>query len=281
MGVDLAEVGGTGPGSSVTSDDVEAFAAARAAVQASAGPGAEVPVPPAEATAPAAPLSGADRRAALRRAVAASMARSKREIPHYYLASDLDVTDAVRWLEERNAALPITERVLPAAMLLKATALALRDTPELNGFFEEGAFRPGDGIHLGVAIAIKGGGLVAPAIRDADHLSIGDLMANLRDLVARARSGGLRATEMSDPTVTVTSLGDQGVDTVLPVIYPPQVAIVGFGRIRDRPWAVGGAVVVRQIVTATLAADHRVSDGHRGAVFLSGLDRALHAPEML
>jgi pyruvate dehydrogenase E2 component (dihydrolipoamide acetyltransferase) len=86
---------------------------------------------------------------------------------------------------------------------------------------------------------------------------------------------------MTDPTITVTSLGDQGVDAVLPVIYPPQVAIVGFGRIRERPWAVGGDVAVRPVVTASLAADHRVSDGHRGAQFLAGLDRLLQRPEDL
>ena len=99
----------------------------------------------------------------------------------------------------------------------------------------EGGFRSGEGIYLGVAIAMKGGGLVAPAIHDADRMGLADLMRALQDLVGRARTGGLRGTEMAEPTITVTSLGDQGVDAVFPVIYPPQVAIVGFGRIRERP----------------------------------------------
>lgn len=209
------------------------------------------------------------------------MARSKREIPHYYLATDIDVTGVVRWLEAHNAAVPITDRVLPVVPLLKATALALRETPDLNGFWEEGGFRAGEGIHLGVAIAMKGGGLVAPAIHDADRMGLADLMHALQDLVSRARSGGLRSSEMAEPTITVTSLGDQGVDTVLPVIYPPQVAIVGFGRIRERPWVSGGSLAVAHVVTATLAGDHRASDGHRGAVFLAALDRLLQNPEAL
>ncbi len=264
LGVDLASVVGTGPDGVVTAEDVEA-AAARAA----SGP------------APVAPLSGEERRAALRRAVGASMARSKREIPHYYLATDIDVTGVVRWLEAHNAAVPITDRLLPVVPLLKATALALRETPDLNGFWEGDAFRASEGVHLGVAIAMKGGGLVAPAIHDADRMGLADLMRALHDLVTRARTGGLRATEMAEPTITVTSLGDQGVDAVFPVIYPPQVAIVGFGRIRERPWVSAGSLGVAHVVTATLAADHRASDGHRGAMFLAVLDRLLQNPEAL
>jgi len=209
------------------------------------------------------------------------MARSKREIPHYYLSSDIDLARTATWLEEHNAAVPVTERLLPAVVLLKATALALHETPDLNGTWEDGAFRRADAVHLGMAVALRGGGLVAPAIHDADTRSLPELMEALRDLVARARAGRLRSSEMSDPTVTVTSLGDQGVDVVLPVIYPPQVAIVGFGRIRERAWAVDGLIGVRPVVTASLAADHRVTDGHIGALFLTALDRTLQRPEDL
>ena len=294
LGIDLASVVGTGPDGAVTTSDVDHAAAAhraggvepsaQAAAPAAAVPTAAPVAPPvdvaAEAPAPQ-PLSKAERQAAVRRAVGASMARSKREIPHYYLASDIDMDRAVRWLDDRNASVPVTDRMLPAVLLLKATALALRETPDLNGFWEQDAFRPADGVHLGVAIALRGGGLVAPALHDTDHLTLTELMTGLRDLVARARAGRLRSSEASEPTITVTSLGDQGVDVVQPVIYPPQVAIVGFGRIRPRPWAAGGMLGVRPVVTATLAADHRVSDGHRGAVFLTALDRLLQAPEEL
>jgi pyruvate dehydrogenase E2 component (dihydrolipoamide acetyltransferase) len=106
-------------------------------------------------------------------------------------------------------------------------------------------------------------------------------MRAFRDLVQRARSGGLRSSELSDATITVTSLGEQGVETVLGIVYPPQVAIVGFGRIAERPWVVDGAVVPRPLVTATLSADHRVSDGHRGGLFLAAVERLLQAPDRL
>jgi pyruvate dehydrogenase E2 component (dihydrolipoamide acetyltransferase) len=106
-------------------------------------------------------------------------------------------------------------------------------------------------------------------------------MREFRDLVQRARAGGLRSSELSDPTITVTSLGEQGVESVFGIIYPPQVAIVGFGRVVTRPWVVEGAVVPRPVVTATLSADHRVTDGHRGGLFLAAVERLLQDPERL
>jgi pyruvate dehydrogenase E2 component (dihydrolipoamide acetyltransferase) len=128
---------------------------------------------------------------------------------------------------------------------------------------------------------MRGGGLIAPAIHDADRLALPELMAAMTDLVARARRGGLRSSEMADPTITVTNLGDQGVDEVLGVIYPPQVALVGFGKIVERPWAVDGMLTVRPLVVVTLSADHRVSNGHAGGRFLARIDALLQEPEKL
>lgn len=216
----------------------------------------------------------------MRHAIGALMARSKREIPHYYLATSIDLHAALGWLAEVNARRPVTERLLPAALLLKATALAAREVPVVNGSWDDG-FRPAPAVHVGVAVSLRGGGLVAPAIHGTDELTVDALMAALRDLVARARRGVLRSSEMSDPTITVTNLGDQGVEEVFGVIYPPQVALVGFGRIVDRPWAAGGMVGVRPLIRATLAGDHRASDGHDGARFLAAIDRLLQAPESL
>ncbi len=217
----------------------------------------------------------------MRHAIAAAMARSKGEIPHYYLSSEVEVGRARAWLEAENAKRAVADRLLFASLLLKATALGLREVPELNGFFVDGTFRRSDAIHVGVAIALRQGGLVAPAIHDVDRRSLGDVMTALRDLVARARSGVLKSSEISDPTVTVTNLGDQGADSVFGVIYPPQVAIVGFGTVRERPWAVDGLIGVRPVVVTSLSGDHRVSDGHRGARFLAAVARWLSTPEKL
>jgi pyruvate dehydrogenase E2 component (dihydrolipoamide acetyltransferase) len=259
-GVALGGLTGSGPGGAVLYADVE-----RAAV----------------ATAPRPPAPKRLDFAEMRRAIAAAMARSKREIPHYYLSTTVDLTRTLGWLEAANAVRAPAQRLLLAALLLKSVAQALREASEFNGYFTREGFQPGAGIHIGAAIAIRGGGLVAPAIHDADKLSLDELMIQLRDLVARARSGALRSSELSDPTITVTNLGERGVETVFGVIYPPQVALVGFGAPVGRPWAVGGEITARRVLTATLAADHRASDGHRGARFLADIDRRLQSPEML
>jgi len=267
LGVDVESLAGSGPHGSVTVEDVER--AAKGAPKPAAKPAAtpEAPAP--------------DKALAMRRAIAAAMSRSKREIPHYYLSQTIPMRRAVDWLTAHNEKRPVAERVLMGALQLKAVALALKDFPDLNGFWKDDAFQPASGIHLGVAIALRQGGLVAPAIHDVAELGLEELMKALSDLVRRARAGSLRSSEMSDPTLTVTNLGDLGVDEVFPVIYPPQVAIVGFGRVAPRPWAEDGMIGAVPAVTASLAGDHRASDGHRGARFLAAVAARLQEPEAL
>ena len=276
LGLELRGVTGTGPEGAVTLDDIEKAAAAmRPADRAAAA--AAVATTPAAAVAPAV----AGRALAMRSAIAAAMARSKRDIPHYYLAADIPLVHLQRWLAARNADRPLTGRVLMAVPLLKAVALALRRFPELNGHHVGDAFVPAESIHVGVAISLRQGGLIAPAIHDVDALPIDELMRRLADLVARARALTLRSSEMTDATITVTNLGEQGVELVQGIIYPPQVALVGFGRVTERPWIEDGKVSVAPVVTASLAADHRASDGHRGALFLNELARLLQQPGQL
>jgi pyruvate dehydrogenase E2 component (dihydrolipoamide acetyltransferase) len=219
--------------------------------------------------------------AAMRAAIAAAMSRSKREIPHYYLSETIDLGRALAWLESGNAARAPQDRLLPAALLLKASALAARKSPRLNGVFLDGEFKPGDGVHLGWAVSLRGGGLIAPAIRDADQKSLSEIMSALRDIVERARKGGLRSSELGSATITVTSLGDRGAEAVAAIIHPPQVAIIGFGRIVTRPWAVEDKIEARPVVAATLAGDHRVTDGHVGGLLLANIRDLLQEPDKL
>jgi pyruvate dehydrogenase E2 component (dihydrolipoamide acetyltransferase) len=259
LGVDLAAVAGTGPGGRIQRHDVEAAAAAPAA------------------RAPAA----ATRDERMRQAIAAAMTRSNREIPHFYVAQTIDMSRALAWLTAANEERPLARRLVYGVLLLKAVALALREVPELNGFWRDGGHVPSEAVHVGVAVSLRGGGLVAPALHDTDTASLDELMARFRDLVQRARAGSLRSSELSDPTITVTSLGEQGVEGVFGLIFPPQVAIVGFGKLVERPWAEAGGLFVRPLVHASLAADHRVVDGHRAGLFLAAVDRLLQAPETL
>jgi len=263
LGVDLATVAGTGPGGRVTREDVESAAAA-----------------PATAVA-AAPSTRSGEHTGMRSAIAALMSRSAREIPHYHVTTQIDVTTAMRWVERANLDRAVTDRILPIALILKATAVAARQAPELNGLWIDGGFHPAERVHLGIATSLRNGGLVAPALHDVDTKDGASVMRELRDLVGRARAGRLRSSEMADPTMTVTNLGEQGVDAVYGLIYPPQVALVGFGRIADRPWAANGMLGVRPVLTATLAADHRATDGMRGARFLGLIDHLLQEPDQL
>jgi pyruvate dehydrogenase E2 component (dihydrolipoamide acetyltransferase) len=247
-----------------------------------AGPPSAGPPPTAAPAAEPAPTAerATERQATMRRAIADLMARSAREIPHYYLASTVDVGPALALVAERNADRPPADRLLPAALVLKATALAAAEVPGFNGVWDDG-YVPAEAVDLGVVVALRGGGLLVPAIHGADRLSLDELMGSLRDLVARARAGRLRASEVAAPTLTVTNLGDQGAEEVHGVIYPPQVALVGVGRIVDRPWAEGGMLGVRPTVRLTLAADHRASDGHAGSRFLAAIAAHLATPEDL
>ena len=257
-GVALASLRGSGPGGAIVYRDVEHAVA-------------EQPTPP---------RRGFDF-PEMRRAIAAAMTRSKREIPHYYLGTTVDVSHALEWLEAQNAVRPPPQRLLFVALLLKAVAHALGKMPEFNGYYTDKGFQPSEDVNLGVAIALRGGGLIAPAIHAAHALTIDELMARLRDLIGRARTGQLRSSELSTATITVTSLGDRGVETVFGAIYPPQVALVGFGTPSERPWVVDGQIVPRRLLMATLAADHRASDGHGGGLFLAEIAKRLQEPEAL
>jgi pyruvate dehydrogenase E2 component (dihydrolipoamide acetyltransferase) len=277
LGVDLSTVRGTGQGGAITTADVQR---AVKGVTPEKPPSVPVEVPEVEKR-PAPTMSPAERHAAMRKAIAAAMARSKREIPHYYLGTWINMSRAMAWLEAENLKRPVTERLLYSVMLLKAVALASRDIPDMNGFWIDGALRLSEAIHIGVAISLRDGGLIAPAIHDLDKKGLDEIMGNLRDLVKRVRAGVLRSSEIMDATITVTSLGEQGVETVFGIIYPPQVALVGFGKISEHPWAANGMIGTKPAINTTLAADHRASDGHRGALFLAAIDRHLQEPEKL
>ncbi len=265
--VDLNHVRGGGPGGVITLEDVVRNATEREGKRAGEGQEAE------EGT--------RERVPDMRRVIAKAMSRSKREIPHYYLSLTCSFAGARAWLDQHNSAASIEERLLPSALFAKAVALAARALPEFNGFYKDDQFAPATDVNVGMAIAMRGGRLVAPAILKADQKPLATVMRELRDLTTRVRSGHMRASELALPTITVTSLAEEGVDTMIPAIYPPQVAIVGFGSIVERPWVVEGAVKPAPVLTMSLAADHRVTDGRAGARFLSHVRASLAAPESL
>ncbi|MBE7551710.1 MAG: 2-oxo acid dehydrogenase subunit E2 [Anaerolineales bacterium] len=288
LGVDLSTVKGTGPHGTIERVDVERAAAELKAKVAE--PKLAAPPPPPVEVAPLVPPAppepvvakpAVDFQAGMRRAIAAAMSRSNRDIPHYYLEMRIDLSRALRWLEAENLKRSIKDRLLPVVLLIKATARALVDVPELNGFWVDDQLQPQEAINIGFAISLRQGGLVTPAIHTADLKSLDELMVDMRDIIMRTRAGKLRSSDLTDSTITLTSLGDLGVEKVYGVIYPPQVALVGFGKISEQPWVENSMLALRQVVTATLAGDHRATDGHRGGQFLEALNRQLQEPEKL
>jgi len=252
LGVDLSTLKASGPSGEVTAEDV------RLASQKS----------PEER-----------RRESMSRITARLMASSKREIPHYYLESTINFSNALRWLEQHNAACTPDQRLLPAAILLKAVADAAASVALMNGTWESEKFNPAPDVDLGVAISLRGGGLIAPTIPSAQQLGIREMMEALTSLVLRARTNSLRGNDLRAPSITVTNLGDDGADKVYGVIYPPQVALVGFGRIVAQPVIVDGQIKPGSVVLATLAADHRVSDGHVGSKMLNRIRSSIESCE--
>jgi len=296
LGVDLNLIHGTGPGGAIQRADIEAAAKAQKAAPAPAPepvptpvpvvepPKAEIP-PKVEAAPPTAPAPEAkkapDYQTAMRQAIAAAMSRANRDIPHYYLETRIDMSNAMRWLAEENTKRTIKDRLLPVVVLLKAVAKALTEVPELNGFWIDGAHQISESIHIGFAIALRQGGLITPAIHDVDTKTFDELREAMNDLILRTRGNKLRSSELTDSTITVTSLGERGVEKVFGVIYPPQVALVGLGKIIDQPWAENGMLGVRPVLVATLAGDHRATDGHKGGIFLEAFNRNLQEVEKL
>lgn len=273
LNVDLSNVEGSGSGGVIHRKDVELYAGNVKAEHA-AREEMELASKVSEAETGKEPKS-------MRRAIAAAMSRSNSEIPHYYLESEIDMKASMDWLEETNSRRPISERLMPPVLLVKAAADALTEVPLLNGFWTDEAMHIEEGVHIGFAISLRQGGLVIPAIRNADLKSLDEIREEFVDMVMRAREGHLKSREISSATITITSLGERGAEKVFGVIYPPQVALLGLGKITRRPRVVDDSIGIRPVITAVLAGDHRATDGQTGSRFLEIFYEKLQHPEEL
>ena len=244
----------------VTGDDIISLAASRAA-------GAEHE-----------PHERPSRAETMRLRIASLMSTSWADIPHYHVAKRIDLSTALDRLQSANEERPLSERLVPGALLLCAAARAAAAVPTCNGWWRDDRFQRADDVNLGVVLSLRGGGIIAPTIEHADQLSPIELMNRLTELVLRARQGRLRASDLVEASITVTNLGDLGADSVSGVIHPPQVALVGLGAVHDEIWPVDGAPVARPTVHATLAGDHRATDGLAGSKLLGNMQTLLDGP---
>jgi pyruvate dehydrogenase E2 component (dihydrolipoamide acetyltransferase) len=205
----------------------------------------------------------------MRRAIARRMTESKQQAPHFYVETDVAMDAAIDAAAASQATV--------TALLARACALALRSHPQLNAVWTERGLELVDSVNLGVAIALEGG-LIAPALLDADQMSVAQTALALSDLVSRARTGGLRGSELTEGTFTLSNLGAFDVTRFTAIIVPPQVAILATGRTIETPVVLDGEVVVRRTMSATLSADHRALDGVDAARFLATFKTLLESP---
>ena len=253
-GVDLGLVSGTGPRGRVTKQDVVGYMPATAAAGAGEAP------------------------STMRRLIAERMAASKREIPHYYLMMDADMTEAVAWRAGLNADADV--KVTFNDILLRAAALAARDVPEALALWTDGGIVPLTDVNIGLAVALDEG-LIVPVVRNVDRLAVRDVARETAALVQKARTKHLLAEETEGGRLTITNLGMFGIERFLPIIVPGQGAILGVGRIAAKAVVIDGGIAIRQMLGLSLAADHRAADGATGARYLAAVRARLEAPREL
>ena len=270
-GIDIATLTGSGPGGRIVEADV--LAASEAAPVAAPAP--------AQAEAPAAeePVDRLDL-SRMRQTIARVTGDSKRDIPHFYVSSDVDMSRAMALRADVNQAVPSESRVSVNDLIVKACAMALQRYPKFNAFFRGDHLQMNANVNIGIAIALESG-LIVPGINDCQDKKLVELAAASRDLISRAHTGTLRNEEYSGTTFSISNLGMFDVDSFTAIIYPPHAAILAVGRVKEQPVVRDGQVVVCQMMNATLSVDHRVADGSEAAQMLMEVKRLLETPVSL
>ena len=268
--LDLRRVAGSGPGGRILRGDVESHLAqagpGTTAVASLQAPGASDPSM--TTGSPASPL---------RRTIAQRMSRSKQSIPHFYITSSVTMDEALALRRQINDALPADEQVTVNDLVMKATALALRDFPNLNASYVEDRIEHHPDIHIGAAVAVEGGVLTV-VNRQTDRRNIDEIARANRAMIARARAGKVRPEDVSGSTFTISNLGGYDTDHFAAIINPPQAAILGVATARETAVVEEGQVVVRTVMQVTISADHRVTDGAECALFLQRVKELLETP---
>ena len=251
-GIDLAALTGTGPNGAIIARDVDG------ARTAASGGGSDLGV------------------GTVWRVMAERTQRSWQEVPHFFLARDVDASRLNSWRDAARTK-PGNENVTHTDLLVKICAEALRRHSRVNASWSDGSIVVSDGVNIAIAVATDDG-LVAPVVHDADTLDLAAISTRRREIAEAARGGRLRPEDVQGGSFTISNLGMYGVDAFQAIINAPQAAILAVGRIGERPWAVGGEVVVRPVLTCSLSFDHRVVDGARGAEFLDTLASLVEEP---
>jgi pyruvate dehydrogenase E2 component (dihydrolipoamide acetyltransferase) len=292
--IDLSTLQGTGPGGRIVKADVEAAASGGAPAAAPAPAPSEVPAAapaePAAAPPPPAPVAVAETGTAkgdvsvqelsrTQQVIARRMAESKATVPHFAISTDVDMEGAVELRTQLKAAVEKTGGAVPSYndMVVKASAMALREFPRANGSYKDGHFELYSRVNVGVAVAAQEA-LIVPTVFDADKKSLGEIARDSRALAERVRAGVVTPPELSGGTFTVSNLGMFGVTEFTAVINPPQAAILAVGQMEPRAVVRDGEIVARNTLSLTLACDHRILYGADAAEFLARIRALLEQP---
>ena len=267
-GIDISLVTGSGPGGRIVEQDILSFQVSPAA-------------PPAGA-ATAAPASAPENvdLSRMRQTIAKVTSDSKRDAPHFYVTSDIDMTKAMELRRDTNDAIPAENRVSVNDMVIKAATIALKRHPKFNAFFRGDHLQMNPSINMGIAIALEAG-LIVPGIAGCEGKSLVEIAAASRDLIARANNGTLRNEEYSGTTFSISNLGMFDVDSFVAIIFPPHAAVLAVGRVKEQAVARDGQLAVAQMMKATVSVDHRVADGAEAAQFLVEVKNLLENPVSL
>jgi len=276
-GIDLTIIEGTGPGGRITRRDVDAAVTSPGVAAATQAPETARHERPRAVPAAEGVIVQPSR---MRQAIARRMSQSKREAPHYYITTRIDMTEALAFRKQVNEAVEEAQRVSMNDLIVRASVLALRAHPQFNATIEGETVTQHARQHVCIGIALDEG-LIAPAIPDTGEMTLVQIARAAKDLIERARNGRLRAEEMSLGTFTISNLGAYGVETLIAIIQPPQTAILGVGAAAPEPVVREGQVIVRDMMNVALSADHRVTDGAQGAQFLAEIKRLLERPLLL
>jgi len=265
-GIELALVTGTGPGGRIVEQDVLNHL--------------ESASQPSSDTAGASAEPERVELSRMRQTIAKVTSDSKRDIPHFYVSSEVDMTKATEMRGDLNEVLSGESRVSVNDLVVKACAMALQKFPKFNAFYQGGHLQMNPDVNIGIAIALESG-LIVPGINGCQAKSLVEIAAASRDLIARAHSGTLRNEEYSGTTFSVSNLGMFDVDSFTAIIYPPHAAILAVGRVKEQAVVRDGQISIAQIMTATLSVDHRVADGAEAARFIMEIKGLLEKPAAL
>ena len=283
QGVDIRQVTGTGPGGRVTKDDVLNYARQAATAGPTPASASEAPVAGTPAGQGKTAPQAAGSRIELTRmgqAIARRTKQAKQDIPHFYVSVSIDMTRALEARRELNQSLGEDAHVSVNDMIIKACALALEQYPIFNSVYREEYLEVAPHVNIGIAIGLPEG-LIVPAVLECERKSLVEIAKETKDLGQRARAGRLRQEEATAGTFSISNLGMFHVDSFVAIIVTPQSSVLATGTVRPMPVVRDDAVVIRQMMEATLSADHRMGNGTDAARFINEIKRLLESPLLL